>query len=273
MNNKLPIVVSFAGTDPSGGAGMQADIKAISATGAYAASIITALVAQNTCGVQAIEHVSIDFVHTQAQSVFSDLKVSAVKIGMLHHEAMIEAVFAELAHWKPRHVVIDPVMVAKGGALLLDLSSIDVLKKKLVSAVSLMTPNIPEAEYLLNDKIDSVADMATAAQKLGQLFHINVLVKGGHLNGEQSSDVLYLHDHDDWHWFHSPRVQTQNTHGTGCSLSSAVASYLAQDYPLINAIVRAKDYLTRALESGAQYTIGAGHGPVDHFYYLRKGQI
>ena len=270
MNKKLPCVVSFAGTDPSGGAGMQADIKAISATGAYAASIITALVAQNTCGVQAIEHVSVDFVQAQAQSVFSDLQVCAVKIGMLHHAAMIEAVFAQLAQWKPPHVVIDPVMVAKGGALLLDLNSIDVLKQKLVGAVSLITPNLPEAEYLLEEKINSHNDMPNAAQKLGQLFHINVLLKGGHLNGEQSSDVLYLHDQDDWHWFHSPRIQTQNTHGTGCSLSSAIASYLAQDYSLINAIMTAKEYLTRALESGAQYTIGAGHGPVDHFYYLRK---
>lgn len=268
--NKLPCVLSIAGTDPSGGAGIQADIKVISATGAYAASVITALVAQNTLGVQAIQEVSADFVRQQLDSVLSDLEVHAIKIGMLHDARIIEVVSCALEQYKPRHVVLDPVMVAKGGAVLLDLDTIELLKKRLIGAVGLITPNIFEAEHLLGSAITSLADMEVAAKKLAQQFNINALIKGGHLNGQHSSDVLYSAQDNEYRWFHAERIVTKNTHGTGCSLSSAIASYLAQGFLLYEAVEKAKQYLTQAIRSGANHQIGQGHGPVDHFYFLEN---
>lgn len=265
---KLPCVVTIAGTDPSGGAGIQADIKAISATGSYAASVITALVAQNTLGVQSIQEVSADFVRQQMDSVFSDLEVHAIKIGMLHDPRIIEVISSELEILKPQHVVFDPVMVAKGGAVLLGLDTIELLKKRLIGAVSLITPNIFEAEHLLGSAITSLSDMEATAKKIAEQFNINVLVKGGHLNGQQSSDVLYSMQNSECHWFHAERIPTKNTHGTGCSLSSAIASYFAQGFSLYEAIDKAKQYLTEAIRSGASHPIGRGYGPVDHFYFL-----
>lgn len=268
--SKIPCVVSIAGTDPSGGAGVQADIKAISATGSYAASIITALVAQNTQGVQAILEIPADFVKQQFDSVFSDLEVQAVKIGMLHDARIIDIVFSELNQLKIKHVVFDPVMVAKGGAVLLDLDTIALLKQRLVGSVTLITPNLYEAEHLIGRPISTSSEMTIAAAELGQALRLNVLIKGGHLNGKQSSDVLYIQQSTQHHWFHAERIQTKNTHGTGCTLSSAIASYLAQEYPIGEAISRAKTYLTQALQSGKNYSIGHGFGPVDHFYFLEN---
>lgn len=264
----FPCVVSIAGTDPSGGAGIQADIKAISATGAYAASVITALVAQNTQGVQAIQDVSADFVCKQMDAVFSDLEVHAVKIGMLHDARIIEAISSGLDKFKPKNVVFDPVMIAKDGSELLDMNTILFLKNRLFPLVSLITPNLFETERLFGSSITTADDMVAAAQQLGQQFHINVLVKGGHLDGQASSDVLYSLKTNDCQWFHSQRIITKNTHGTGCSLSSAIASYLAQGVSMPQAIARAKNYLTQAIESGARHSIGQGCGPVDHFYFL-----
>lgn len=269
-NNKLPCVVTIAGTDPSGGAGIQADIKAISATGSYAASIITALVAQNTQGVQAIQAISSEFMREQFHSVFSDLDVQAIKIGMLHDERMIDTVFAELKKLKPCQVVFDPVMNAKCGSTLLDLNTIEFLKERVRGTVSLITPNLIEAEYLLNRPITTIADMTSAASGLSEELNLNVLIKGGHFNGKQSSDVLYIRESNEHHWFHAERISTNNTHGTGCSLSSAIASYLAQGYLLFDAVSLAKSYLTRAIQSGALFKIGQGNGPVDHFYFLES---
>jgi hydroxymethylpyrimidine/phosphomethylpyrimidine kinase len=267
---KLPCVVTIAGTDPSGGAGIQADIKTISATGSYAASVITVLVAQNTLNVQAIEEISVDFVQQQLDSVFSDLEVHAIKIGMLHDARIIEVIASALEKLKLQHVVFDPVMVAKSGVALLDLDTIERLKKRLVGAVSLITPNISEAEYLLGSVITSLFDMEVAAMRIAKQFNSNVLVKGGHLNGQQSSDVLYNLQTNKCHWFHAERIFTKNTHGTGCSLSSAIASYLAQDFSLYEAIDKGKQYLTHAIRSGAHYSIGHGYGPIDHFYFLEN---
>lgn len=266
----FPCVVSIAGTDPSGGAGIQADIKAISATGAYAASVITALVAQNTQGVQAIVDVSAEFVSKQMDVVFSDLDVHAVKIGMLHDARIIEAVASELEKFKPNNVVFDPVMIAKDGSELLDLNTILFLKNRLLPLVSLITPNLFEAEHLLGTNIENSDDMMEAAEQLGQQYNINVLIKGGHLNGQAASDVLYSIETNEYQWFHSKRIVTKNTHGTGCTLSSAIASYLAQDMTMPEAIQCAKDYLTHAIESGARHVIGRGNGPVDHFYFLEN---
>jgi hydroxymethylpyrimidine/phosphomethylpyrimidine kinase len=273
MKINYPIVVSIAGTDPTGGAGIQADIKAISATGAYAASVITALLAQNTQGVQAIQAVTPAFVTQQLDSVFSDLTISAVKIGMLHDQDIIEVVALGLEKYKPALVVLDPVMVAKNGSPLLNLSVIDFLKTRLFPLVTLITPNLFEAEKILNQPIKTKEQMQAAAITLGNEFKLNVLIKGGHLEGVDACDVLYVAQDSSCHWFEEARIDTQHTHGTGCSLSAAIASYLAQGYILVNAIKSAKNYLTKAIASGSRFQIGKGRGPVDHFYYLKEQKI
>lgn len=265
-----PCVVTIAGTDPSGGAGIQADIKAISATGSYAASIITALVAQNTCGVEDILTIPTTFLTKQIDAVFNDLDICAVKIGMLHNKEVIETVATAMVRLKPKYVVCDPVMVAKNGCALIDPTTIDYLKQQLLPHVTLITPNIPEAETLSGEIIDSPDAMASVAKTLGLCYQINVLVKGGHLSSDHSSDVLYSMQEDQHYWFHTPRIETKNTHGTGCTLSSAIASYLAQEYGLHSAIQASKNYLTHAITSASTHHIGHGHGPVDHFYFLKK---
>lgn len=263
-----PCVVSIAGSDSSGGAGIQADIKTISATGCYAASVITALTAQNTQGVQAILAVEPEFIAKQINSVFSDLEINSVKIGMLHNEAVIAVVASAIKEFEPPFSVLDPVMVAKNGCELLDENCINALKESLFSLVTLITPNCPEAEKLTGLTIKNVDDQQVVAKQLGDLYQVNVLIKGGHLEGEQSSDVLYLYEPKTHHWFHADRILSKNTHGTGCSLSSAIASYLAQGFNLIAAIAAAKDYLTKAIIAGRTLKIGRGCGPVDHFYFL-----
>lgn len=265
-NNNMPCVLSIAGTDPSGGAGIQADIKTISANQCYAASVITALVAQNTQGVQAIQEVSADFVIQQMHSVFNDLEISAVKIGMLHNENIIEAVSLMLEKIKLKHVVLDPVMVAKNGCELLSLNIIDFLKSRLFSLVSLITPNLFEAEKIIGRKIATPSDMEKVATEIGTQFNVNVLVKGGHLNAAQAMDVLYIAKEASHHWFFAERIQTKNTHGTGCTLSSAIASHLARGFRLQDAINSAKKYLSNAIQSGSTWQIGQGCGPVNHFY-------
>ncbi|MFA5960185.1 MAG: bifunctional hydroxymethylpyrimidine kinase/phosphomethylpyrimidine kinase [Tatlockia sp.] len=269
MNStELACILSIAGTDPSGGAGIGADIKAISATGGYAASVITALVAQNTQGVQAIQKVSAQFVVQQLDSVFDDMSVAAVKIGMLHEADIIEAVCDVLIQRQAKNIVFDPVMVAKDGSLLLDLSTIDLLKKRLIGLAYLITPNLFEAEKLFGQVIKTPFQMEEAACSIGKEFHTNVLIKGGHLENEGALDVLFNVTQTKCHWFSAKRTFTRNTHGTGCTLSSAIASYLGQGFPLEEAVSLAKDYLTKAIESGQHFTLGKGNGPVDHFYFL-----
>jgi len=271
INTNYPCVLTIAGTDPSGGAGIQADIKTISATGCYAASVITALVAQNTQGVQAIQEINPDFILKQLESVFSDLTIHAVKIGMLHNEKVIETVISALIKFKPEKIVLDPVMVAKNGCLLLLPDTITLLKNKLFPLVHLITPNLFEAEQILGERIETASDMEQAAKKIGEECNVNVLLKGGHLNTQQSSDVLYTKDYpNDPCWFHAHRIHTKNTHGTGCTLSSAIASYLAQNYTLNDAITAAKLYLTHAIQSGVSLQIGRGAGPVHHFYFMEN---
>ncbi|KTD76597.1 bifunctional hydroxymethylpyrimidine kinase/phosphomethylpyrimidine kinase [Legionella waltersii] len=270
INNNLACVLSIAGTDPSGGAGISADIKAISATGGYAAAVITALVAQNTQGVQCIERVSPEFVHKQLNSVFLDLPISAVKIGMLHDERIIAVVSKTLDKTRPPNIVFDPVMVAKDGSLLLELDSISLLKEKLLPLTDLITPNLFEAEYLIGGGIRNFQEMEAAALAIGQQFRINVLIKGGHLETNESSDVLFNFTKNTIDWFSSPRVKSSNTHGTGCTLSSAISSYLAQGLALYDAVASAKNYISHAIQSGKNYRLGKGNGPVDHFYFLEN---
>lgn len=264
-----PCVVTIAGTDPSGGAGIQADIKTIAATGGYAASIITALVAQNTQGVQAIQEVPVAFITKQIEVVFSDLTIAAVKIGMLHNKEVIAAIAAALEKYQPDFIVLDPVMVAKDGSTLLDLATIDYLKNRLLPLVTLITPNLFEAEKIVGHPITDTESMAKAAAAISQQFNIHVLLKGGHLATPDSSDVLYLRAAQAPLWFEAKRIASQNTHGTGCTLSAAIASYLAQQYDLATAVKMAKAYLTQAIAMGSRQRIGKGRGPVDHFYFMR----
>ena len=266
----VPVVVTIAGSDSSGGAGIQADIKTISALGSYAASVITALTAQNTLGVQGVYPVSPDFVTEQIESVFGDLVVSAVKIGMLYDEKIIAAVYFGLQKFKPKYSVLDPVMFAKSGDALLKPETLDFLKQNLFPRVSLLTPNILEAEKCLDRKIQTQEEQMHAAISAGKLFQTNVLVKGGHLPALQSSDALYLLEEDRLEWFHAEYIETKNTHGTGCTLSAAIAAFLSQNHSLSDAVRLAKKYLTNALASGKHQVIGQGAGPVDHFYLLRE---
>lgn len=273
MPNTPPCVVTIAGSDSSGGAGIQADIKTISATGSYAASIITALTAQNTQGVQAIYPLPDSFIEQQITSVFDDLEVRAVKLGMLLNQSIINIVFTMLQKYKLRYVVLDPVMISKSGHTLLEENTIQALTEKLFPLSTLITPNLPECEKLTGMSLNNDADMETAAKKLGDKYAINVLVKGGHLQSAVSADVLYAYADKRFCWFKTPRIRTNNTHGTGCTLASAIASYLAQGSSLHEAIKHGKDYLTHAIKSGARFRYGHGVGPVDHFFNLSSRKL
>lgn len=269
MTNSIPCVVTIAGTDPSGGAGIQADIKSISATGSYAASVVTVLVSQNTQGVRGIYPISPAFVKEQLEAVFNDLQICAVKLGMLYDRTIIEVVLDIINEYKPKNIVLDPVIMAKDKSLLLPLSELNFMKSNLFSKACLITPNLSEAEHILSQRIISSNDMENAAKNIALQYQTNVLIKGGHLDSDSSSDVLYLLNERKLHWFYEKRIHTKNTHGTGCTLSSAIASFLAQNLTLIEAIQHAKKYLTNAIRSGSKIKIGEGNGPVDHFYFYR----
>lgn len=267
---KFPSVLTIAGSDSSGGAGIQADIKTIAATGCYAASVITALTSQNTLGVQAVYAIPAAVVAQQIESVLSDLNIDAIKIGMLVNEEIMVAVVAALKKFKIKNVVLDPVMISKGGSELLQADAVAYLKNNLFRLSSLITPNINEAEKIIGNSIKNRQDMKLAATTLGKKYQSNILIKGGHLNTNDCADVLYFSDSRTCHWYVSPRINTQNTHGTGCTLSAAIASYLAQDYSMLEAVAAAKQYLTKAIQAGSLLNIGHGIGPVDHFHTQEK---
>lgn len=268
QHRRPPTVLSIAGSDSSGGAGIQADIKAISATGSYAASVITALTAQNTMGVQAIEGIAQPFIAQQLETVFSDLNIRAVKIGMLHRADIIDTVKAALLKYTPPFVVLDPVMVSKNGTPLLEDALIDLLKTNLFPNATLITPNILETEKIIGQRIHTKEEMAEAAQFISQTYQLNVLIKGGHLQTTTSCDILC--QSGNLTYFELPRIHTQHTHGTGCTLSAAIASYLAQGHQLPQAISHAKHYLYQAILSGSHQNVGHGQGPVDHFYFIES---
>lgn len=263
-------VLSIAGSDSSGGAGVQADIKTISATGGYAASVITALTAQNTLKVAAIYDVSAQFVGEQLNSVFEDIHFSAVKIGMLHRADIITVIATKLQKSKIKNIVLDPVMVAKSGDKLITDDALQALQIYLLPLAYLITPNLPEAEIILQCSISSTEQMEQAAKKLANKYHTNVLIKGGHHMDDKADDVLFSVEEQKIFWFCSARYLSNNTHGTGCTLSAAIASYLAQGNNLVTAIGKAKDYLSSAIKAGSNYFLGHGHGPVDHFYGTRN---
>ena len=268
MNYKR--VLSIAGSDPSGGAGIQADLKTISACGCYAATAITAIVDENTVGVFGVHPVPINFVKGQIKSVLDDIGADAVKIGMLHSSELIRAVKNTLLPYNIQNIVLDPVMVATSGDKLLLDEAIETLKNELIPMTRVITPNIPEAEILLGRKISRQADLPLVIKDLSCNGTVSVLLKGGHLTENELVDVFYNAETDKIIELRSERVVTRNTHGTGCTLSSAIASFLAQQLTLNDAIRSAKDYINRAIVICSDYEIGKGHGPVHHFHQFWK---
>lgn len=259
------IAVTIAGSDSGGGAGVQADLKTFSALGVYGASVITALTAQNTLGVQAIHDVPTAFVASQIDSVFSDLAVDAVKIGMLSQPAVIEAVAAGLDRHGAKRVVLDPVMVAASGDPLLVPEAIDTLRRVLVPRALLVTPNLPEAAAILDEPVaDDERAIQAQAERILALGPQAVLLKGGHGTGAESTDLLV--DASGVRRFPAARIETRNTHGTGCTLSSAIAAGLAKGLALSEAVAAGKAYITAALGASHLLQIGHGHGPVHHFH-------
>jgi hydroxymethylpyrimidine/phosphomethylpyrimidine kinase len=260
-----PTALTIAGSDSSGGAGIQADLKTFAALGVYGASAIAALTAQNTRGVSGIHAVPADFLRAQIDAVFSDLEVGAVKIGMVGARAAIEAIAAALKHWSPKHVVLDPVMVSTSGERLLAPDAVEALRTKLIPLASIITPNLPEAAALLNEPVAaSEAAIEAQGKKLLALGCPAVLIKGGHGQGSESID--YLVRATGTLALPAPRVATENTHGTGCSLSSAIAAELAKGAALDDAVRNAKTFVSAAIAAADRFTVGHGHGPIHHFH-------
>lgn len=262
-----PIALTIAGSDPSGGAGVQADLKTFSALGVYGASVLTSLTAQNTRGVTAVHDPPVDFLLAQLEAVLGDLDVAAIKIGMLSRPEVVRAV-AERLRPLSVPIVLDPVMVAKGGAALLSQEAVAALRDELAPRCTVLTPNVPEAAVLLGEDEEQVRrDMAGACGRLLRLGPAAVLLKGGHCEGETSDDY-YLEGRDGSTAMRltAPRTRTRNTHGTGCTLSAAIAAYLALGEERRAAARRAKEYVTAALGQADRLLVGAGHGPVHHFH-------
>jgi hydroxymethylpyrimidine/phosphomethylpyrimidine kinase len=261
----VPVALTIAGSDSSGGAGIQADLKTFAAFGVYGASVITALTAQNTQGVRGIHPVPPDFVTAQLDAVFDDLEVAAVKIGMMSEASIIEAIAGALSQRKPKHVVLDPVMVATSGDRLLSAGAIASLRKNLIPLASLITPNLPEAAALLKESVASgEADIAGQGQRLLAMGARAVLIKGGHGEGAESID--YLFTGSEMLALPAPRLATKNTHGTGCSLSSAIAAGLAKGETLEKSVRDAKTWITAAIAAADRLGVGHGHGPIHHFH-------
>lgn len=267
---KYYTVLSIAGSDPSGGAGIQADIKSISACGCFATTAITAVVDENTLGVYGIHPIPVNFVHGQIRSVLSDIGADAVKIGMLHSSELISSLKEILLDFGMKNIVIDPVMAATSGGKLLLPEAISALKMELIPICTIITPNIPEAEILSGEKITSLNDMCKIAEQLAKEYGISVLLKGGHLGTAKITDVLFNYETNKMITLESDYIDSKNKHGTGCSLSSALASFLAQGLDLDAAVKRAKNYINHAIEQGAEYQIGEGNGSIHHFYNYWK---
>lgn len=259
----MKAALSIAGSDCSGGAGIQADLKTMTLNGVYAMSAITALTAQNTLGVTGILEVPPAFLAQQIDAIFEDIPPQAVKIGMISSPALVEVIVERLTHYHAQNIVVDPVMVSTSGSVLSKDSAIGVMKEKLFPLATVITPNIPEAQLLWGHPITSPEEMEQAARALGETYGCAVLCKGGH-RVEDASDLLYARG--TLTWFHGARIDNPNTHGTGCTLSSAIAAHLAQGCPLEEAIRRAKEYLSGALAD--MLDLGHGSGPLNHAFQL-----
>ena len=260
----MKTALTIAGSDSSGGAGIQADLKAMTMNGVFAMSAITALTAQNTTGVQGIFEVSPAFLGQQIDSVFTDIRPDAVKIGMVASSGLIEVIAERLQHYTAQNIVVDPVMVATSGARLISEDAIATLEARLLPLATVLTPNIPEAEVLSGLTITSPDDMIAAGKTISERYGCAVLCKGGHRLND-ANDLLYRSG--GYEWFNGKRIDNPNTHGTGCTLSSAIAANLAKGYDLDTAVRRAKDYLSGAL--AAMLDLGAGSGPMDHAFDLK----
>lgn len=255
--------LTIAGSDSSGGAGIQADLKTMTVNGVYAMSVITALTAQNTQGVTGILDVSPEFITEQMDAVFTDIYPDAIKIGMVSSPEIVEAIAASLEKYQAKNIVLDPVMVATSGAKLLKEEAMDSLINRLIPLADVITPNIPEGEILAGMEITNEDQMIKAAEKIGKKYDCAVLLKGGHRVND-ANDLLYRDG--EFKWFRSERIDNPNTHGTGCTLSSAIGANLAKGYDIDQAIEMAKDYLTGALRAGLD--LGKGSGPLMHNYKI-----
>jgi len=275
VTRTIPNTLTIAGMDPSGGAGILADIKAMSALGAYGCAVVAALTAQNTQAVTDISPVNPQFVRAQIDTLFADVEIHAVKLGMLGQTGIIEVVADRLGHHKPPHLVLDPVMVSKSGDLLLEQKAIGALREQLLPLATMITPNLPEAGVLLEMRsVETVREMRRVAERLRNMMthggHRWVLVKGGHLPGNDTIDVL--HDGDKMIELPGHRIATRNTHGTGCTLSAAITALLPQLKDTPEVTKRAKDYLVQAIAHAEALHVGHGHGPVHHFHALWSGK-
>jgi len=261
---RYPRVLSIAGSDSGGGAGIQADLKTISALGCYGMTAITALTAQNTLGVRAIHSVPLQMLADQIDAVVEDIGVDAVKIGMLHSADTVRTVAAAIDRHALTSIVLDPVMIATSGAVLIDQEAIAVLVRELFAKADVITPNLDEASLLVGRPLGNEADMEAAARRLLDMGARSVLLKGGHLAGDTVSDLLMTGG--DAHWMRATRIDSPNTHGTGCTLSSAIAAHLALGSALPQAVQQARDFVRGALTAGAAVRTGAGSGPLNHGY-------
>ena len=260
----MKTALTIAGSDSSGGAGIQADLKTMIANGVYAMTAITALTAQNTTGVQGIFEVTPEFLEQQIDSVFTDIRPDAVKIGMVSSVGLIESIAKKLKQYEAENIVVDPVMVATSGSRLISEDAIGALKELLLPMATVLTPNIPETEVLSGMEVKTADDMIAAAKYISETYHCAVLCKGGHQLND-ANDLLYRNG--DYKWFNGKRIDNPNTHGTGCTLSSAIASNLAKGYDLDTAVERAKAYISGAL--AAMLNLGQGSGPMDHGFDFR----
>ena len=261
----MKTALTIAGSDSSGGAGIQADIKTMMANGVYAMSAITALTAQNTTGVTAILNVTPEFLAQELDAVFTDIYPDAVKIGMVSESELIRTIAARLKQYGAKNIVVDPVMVATSGAKLICDEAVDILKTELFPLASMLTPNIPETEVLTGRAVRSAEDMIEAARQIADTYHCAVLVKGGH-NLNDANDLLYTDG--SYRWFKGKRIDNPNTHGTGCTLSSAIASNLAKGLSMEVSVERAKEYISGALS--AMLNLGQGSGPMDHGFAIKN---
>lgn len=263
-----PVILSIAGSDCSGGAGIQADIKTITALGAYAASAITAVTVQNTIGIRAIHATPPEVVRGQIEAVMDDLKPEAIKIGMVDDALIVRIIADCLRKYKPRYVVYDPVMVSTSGRKLISEEAIHEIKKSLFPLTTLITPNLDEASVLIGKHITTVQEMQTVAQELAEIYHTSILVKGGHLTGNEMCDVLYTNKNT--YLYKDQKVESKNLHGTGCTLSSSIATFLAKGYTLNEAVERAKHYISLAIVAGKDVNIGQGNGPLRHIPFIEE---
>lgn len=263
---KYPVVLTIAGSDSSGGAGIQADLKTIEVLGGFGTTVITALTAQNTLGVKEIFPVPPEFVREQFEAIASDIEINAVKTGMLHSVEIVETIVECLKKYNIKKIIVDPVMVATSGDKLIQDNTIEIIKSKLFPIATVITPNLDEAELILNREINCIEDMKSAARALLDFNCKGVLVKGGHIPDDDLTDVFYSYEDENYYLLESKRIHTNNTHGTGCTLSASIATYCALGCDLKTSISKSHEYIYGAISSGANYRLGRGNGPLHHSF-------